>query len=87
MMSEVYLSTGQALQQYWFLRDGETELHTSSGIAYYNITTPFLRNLQEFRTLFRPSTELWTERSAISGVVCWHDWKIDVLYSGRHNKP
>jgi rhamnogalacturonan endolyase len=61
MMSEVYSPTGQVLQQYWFLRDGETGLHTFSRIAYHNATTPFLRNLQEFRTLFRPSTELWTD--------------------------
>lgn len=61
MMSEVYPPTGQVLQQYWFLRDGETGLHTFSRIAYHNSTTPFLRNLQEFRTLFRPSTELCTQ--------------------------
>lgn len=29
-------------------------------LAYYNKTTPFLRNLQEFRTLFRPNSALWT---------------------------
>ncbi|KAF2108041.1 polysaccharide lyase family 4 protein [Lophiotrema nucula] len=61
VMSEVYPPTGQVLEQYWFLRDGETGLHTFSRIAYHNSTTPFLRNLQEFRTLFRPSTELWTD--------------------------
>jgi rhamnogalacturonan endolyase len=61
MMSEVYPPTGLVLQQYWFLRDGETGLHTFSRIAYHNATTPFLRNLQEFRTLFRPSTALWTD--------------------------
>ncbi|ORY59706.1 polysaccharide lyase family 4 protein [Pseudomassariella vexata] len=61
VMSEVYPPTGQILEQYWFLRDGETGLHTFSRIAYYNKTTPFLRNLQEFRTLFRPNTDLWTD--------------------------
>jgi rhamnogalacturonan endolyase len=61
MMSEIYPPTSQVLQQFWFLRDGETGLHTFSRIAYHNSTTPFLRNLQEFRTLFRPSTELWTD--------------------------
>ena len=60
-MSEIYSPTGQVLEQYWFLREGETGLHTFSRIAYHNSTTPFLRNLQEFRTLFRPSTELWTD--------------------------
>lgn len=63
VMSEVYKPTGQLLEQYWFLRDGETGLHTFSRLAYYNETTPFLRNLQEFRTLFRPNTPLWTHLS------------------------
>ncbi|KAK8127180.1 rhamnogalacturonate lyase C [Apiospora sp. TS-2023a] len=61
VMGEVYKPTGQRLEQYWFLRDGETGLHTFSRLAYYNETTPFLRNLQEFRTLFRPNTPLWTD--------------------------
>jgi rhamnogalacturonan endolyase len=60
-MSETYPPTGQILEQHWFLREGETGLHTFSRIAYHNSTTPFLRNLQEFRTLFRPSTDLWTD--------------------------
>jgi len=60
VMNETYPPTGQTLYQYWFLREGETGLHTFSRLAYYNKTTPFLRNLQEFRTLFRPNTALWT---------------------------
>ncbi|PYH96645.1 rhamnogalacturonate lyase B [Aspergillus ellipticus CBS 707.79] len=60
IMDETYPATGQHFQQYWFLRDGETGLHTFSRLAYYNETTPYLRNLQEFRTLFRPNTDLWT---------------------------
>ncbi|KAI1481632.1 polysaccharide lyase family 4 protein [Daldinia eschscholtzii] len=59
-MSDTYTPTGQVLEQYWFLRDGETGLHVFSRIAYYNETTPFLRNLQEFRTLFRPNSDIWT---------------------------
>lgn len=59
-MSDTYTPTGQVLEQYWFLREGETGLHTFSRIAYYNETTPFLRNLQEFRTLFRPNSNIWT---------------------------
>lgn len=59
-MSDTYTPTGQVLEQYWFLRDGETGLHAFSRIAYYNETTPFLRNLQEFRTLFRPNSDIWT---------------------------
>jgi rhamnogalacturonan endolyase len=63
VMSETYPPTGQTLEQYWFLREGETGLHTFSRLAYYNKTSPFLRNLQEFRTLFRPNTALWTDLS------------------------
>ena len=54
-MGETYAPTGQRLEQYWFLREGETGLHTFSRLVYHNKTTPFLRNLQEFRTLFRPN--------------------------------
>ncbi|PTU19678.1 hypothetical protein P175DRAFT_0550252 [Aspergillus ochraceoroseus IBT 24754] len=60
IMNDTYVPTGQQFQQYWFLRDGETGLHMFSRLAYYNESTPVLRNLQEFRTLFRPNTELWT---------------------------
>lgn len=63
VMSEVYPPTGQLLEQYWFLRPNETGLHTFSRLAYHNAITPFLRNLQEFRTLFRPNTPLWTHLS------------------------
>lgn len=43
VMSEVYPLTGQVLEQYWFLREGETGLHTFSRLAYYDETKPFLR--------------------------------------------
>lgn len=59
-MADTYTSTGQLLEQYWFLRDGETGLHTFSRVAYYNEENPFLRNLQELRTLFRPNSDIWT---------------------------
>jgi len=60
VMTGVYKPTNQTYQQYWFLRDGETGLHMFTRVMYYNATTPFLRNLQELRTCFRPSTKLWT---------------------------
>lgn len=56
-MGETYAPTGQRLEQYWFLKEGETGLHTFSRVVYHNETTPFLRNLQEFRTMFRPNHE------------------------------
>ncbi|KAI0132171.1 galactose mutarotase-like domain-containing protein [Xylariales sp. AK1849] len=59
-MSDTYTPTGQVLETYWFLRDGETGLHMFERLAYYNETTPLLRNLQEFRTLFRPNSAIWT---------------------------
>jgi rhamnogalacturonan endolyase len=60
-MSQVYAPTGQVLEQYWFLRDGETGLHAFSRFAYHNKTTPSSGVFQEFRTLFRPKTPLWTD--------------------------
>ncbi|KAF5641097.1 rhamnogalacturonate lyase precursor [Fusarium sp. NRRL 52700] len=60
VMSDTYTETGQVLEQYWFLRDGETGLHTFSRVAYHNEEQPFLRNLQELRTLFRPNNDMWT---------------------------
>lgn len=59
-MSDTFPATGQILEQYWFLRDGETGLHMFSRVAYHNEETPFLRNLQELRTLFRPNSDIWT---------------------------
>jgi rhamnogalacturonan endolyase len=64
ILNDTYTPTGQDFQQYWFLRDGETGFHMFSRLAYYNETTPFLRNLQELRTLLRPNTDLWTHLSS-----------------------
>jgi rhamnogalacturonan endolyase len=64
ILNDTYTPTGQEFQQYWFLRDGETGFHMFSRLAYYNETTPFLRNLQELRTLLRPNTDLWTHLSS-----------------------
>lgn len=58
-MSDTH-ATGITLETYWFLRDHETGLHIFSRVAYYNKTTPFLRNLQELRTLLRPNSPIWT---------------------------
>ncbi|KAI6912597.1 rhamnogalacturonate lyase [Hortaea werneckii] len=76
VLSEVYPSTGQRLEQYWFLRESETGLHMFSRVAYYNETTPFLRNLQELRTLFRPSSPLWTHLSTNEQHDTWQDHKV-----------
>lgn len=61
-MHQVYVPTGIVLEQYWFLRDGETGLHLFSRLYYYNDTTPSAGVFQEFRTLFRPDLEnsIWT---------------------------
>ncbi|KAF2166291.1 polysaccharide lyase family 4 protein [Zasmidium cellare ATCC 36951] len=60
IMSDTYPSTGQVLEQYWFLRDGETGLHMFSRAAYSN-STP--QGLGEMRTLLRPNIDLWTHLS------------------------
>ncbi|OTB09615.1 polysaccharide lyase family 4 protein [Hypoxylon sp. CI-4A] len=64
VMSDTYASTNQTLEQYWFLREGETGLHLFSRVTYFNERTPFLRGLGELRTLFRPNTPLWTHLSS-----------------------
>ncbi|KAL7626451.1 hypothetical protein AAE478_003223 [Parahypoxylon ruwenzoriense] len=67
VMSDTYPSTNQTLEQYWFLREGETGLHLFSRVTYFNSRTPFLRGLGELRTLFRPNTRLWTHLSGSEG--------------------
>ncbi|KAI5853650.1 polysaccharide lyase family 4 protein [Durotheca rogersii] len=67
VMSDTYAATNQTLEQYWFLRDGETGLHLFSRVTYFNEGTPFLRGLGELRTLFRPNTPLWTHLSSSEG--------------------
>ncbi|KAG8701655.1 hypothetical protein FRC09_005214 [Ceratobasidium sp. 395] len=62
-LRENYKPTGQVFEQLWFLRDGETGLHAFTRLAYFNDTVPFLRNLQELRTMFRPTSNLWTHLS------------------------
>lgn len=61
-MHQVYKPTGIVLEQYWFLRDGETGLHVFSRLYYHNETTYSAGKFQEFRTLFRPDlpTSIWT---------------------------
>ncbi|KAK0391136.1 hypothetical protein NLU13_0638 [Sarocladium strictum] len=60
IMGDRHASTNQSLHQYWFLRGEETGLHMFSRVSYFNETTPFLGELGELRTLFRPNTKLWT---------------------------
>ncbi|KAL2679216.1 hypothetical protein Neosp_009983 [[Neocosmospora] mangrovei] len=67
VMSDVYKPSNQTLSQYFFLRDGETGLHAFSRLTYFNSATPFLRDLGELRTLFRPNTKLWTHFSTSDG--------------------
>lgn len=61
-MHQLYAPTGLVLEQYWFLRDGETGLHLFSRVVYQNDTIADAGKFQEFRTLFRPdtSTSIWT---------------------------
>ncbi|KAF8425321.1 galactose mutarotase-like domain-containing protein [Tirmania nivea] len=63
ILADTYARTGQQFEQYWFLRGEETGLHMFTRVMYKNEKTPFLMNLQELRTLFRPNTPLWTHLS------------------------
>jgi rhamnogalacturonan endolyase len=63
VMSADYQNTGKVLEQYWFLRDGETGLHVFSRAKYSNSQTPG-GDLGEMRQLFRPSGSVWTHLSS-----------------------
>ncbi|KAH8655844.1 polysaccharide lyase family 4 protein [Xylariales sp. PMI_506] len=60
ILTDTWPATGQILQQYWFLRDTETGLHTFSRLRYVNESAEFLAEFISFRTLFRPSSPIWT---------------------------
>lgn len=64
VMSEDYQNTGKILEQYWFLRDGETGLHVFARAKYSNPQTPSGGDLGEMRQLFRPSDSIWTHLSS-----------------------
>jgi rhamnogalacturonan endolyase len=63
-MTDRHPSSGQLMQFFTILRDGETGLHTWSRVAYgsngESPKGPTRPLLQELRTLFRPNTPLWT---------------------------
>ncbi|KAM0327312.1 hypothetical protein ACHAPQ_007442, partial [Fusarium lateritium] len=67
IMSDAYKPTNQTLSQYFFLRGEETGLHAFTRLTYFNASMPFLRDLGELRTLFRPNTKLWTHFSTSEG--------------------
>jgi rhamnogalacturonan endolyase len=64
MMSQNYRNTGKVLEQYWFLRDGETGMHVFARASYKNASTPSGGDLGEMRQLFRPTSSLWTHLSS-----------------------
>jgi rhamnogalacturonan endolyase len=64
MMSQDYKNTGRILEQYWFLRDGETGMHVFSRAKYSNSQTLSGGDLGEMRQLFRPSGSVWTHLSS-----------------------
>ncbi|KAH8731926.1 polysaccharide lyase-like protein family 4 [Phaeosphaeriaceae sp. PMI808] len=68
MMSQDYQNTGKVLEQYWFLRDGETGMHVFARVKYSNAQTPSGGDLGELRQLFRPSASVWTHLSSSDGM-------------------
>jgi hypothetical protein len=61
MLQDTYPATGQLFQQYWFLRDGETGLHSFSRMAYHN-TTVRISFLQKFGYLHVLSVDAFPSR-------------------------
>lgn len=64
MMSQQKDSTGIVLEQYWFLRDGETGMHVFTRAKYSNSQNPSGGDLGEMRQLFRPAASVWTHLSS-----------------------
>ncbi|KAJ7883378.1 hypothetical protein B0H13DRAFT_2344131 [Mycena leptocephala] len=53
-------TVGMIVQRSWFLRDGESGLHSFLRLGYHNATGPSLGRLGESRTMFRPNGGPWT---------------------------
>jgi rhamnogalacturonan endolyase len=68
VMSHNYQDSGKVLEQYWFLRDGETGMHVFARASYKNPGKPSGGDLGEMRQLFRPSSSLWTHLSSSDGM-------------------
>ncbi|KAN0064060.1 hypothetical protein ACQY0O_003670 [Thecaphora frezii] len=65
-MSDTNPDTGLVLEFTHVLRGDETGLHNFARVAYKNSASPVLGVLQELRTLFRPSTKLWTHITSVN---------------------
>ncbi|KAE9992750.1 hypothetical protein EG327_007826 [Venturia inaequalis] len=64
VMSETLPASGQTLSMFWVVSGEETGIHTFSRLQYpKHPTGPTRPTLQEFRTLFRPNSDLWTHLS------------------------
>ena len=64
-VSNNYQNSGKVLEQYWFLKDGETGIHVFSRAKYSNSSVTSGGDLGELRVLFRPNTgSLWTHLSS-----------------------
>ncbi|KAK8844836.1 hypothetical protein IAR55_006686 [Kwoniella newhampshirensis] len=61
IMNETYAGSGQFFQQWWFIRDGEQGYHSFTRMQFHNGTADVnLGNLQEFRQVISPNTDVWT---------------------------
>jgi rhamnogalacturonan endolyase len=58
--NNTYVPTGQVFQKTWFIRGEETSIHHFTRVAYHNSSVPNLLNLLELRSLFRPSSDIFT---------------------------
>jgi len=67
------VDAGRTFESYYFLRDGETGLHTFARVAY-----PNGGSLGELRFLFRPSSSIWNHLSSSDEM-----WSVLPTDSGR----
>ncbi|KAJ6622202.1 rhamnogalacturonan lyase [Mycena sp. CBHHK59/15] len=78
VLTDNNMAVGSLVQRSWFLRDGESGLHSFMRLAYHNATGPSLGALGESRTMFRPNGGPWThlvtngEQSAPLPSATWY---------------
>lgn len=72
-----------SVQRSWFLRDGESGLHSFLRLAYYNSSQVSIGSLGESRTMFRPNGGPWTH--LVTNSEQWVRVRVLRLFQLFHN--
>ncbi|KAJ6512313.1 galactose mutarotase-like protein [Mycena vulgaris] len=76
VLTDNITAVGSIVQRSWFLRDGESGLHSFLRLGYHNVTGPSLGALGESRTMFRPNGGPWTH--LVTNGEQWVSWLREV---------